>query len=243
MNSKPCKITRLPAVSSVDTGVAGEHALISKARRFRLDTLQISPGSFASRYDEEILAPIEHTRKRLSHSLATQYVAVAPQHSDSNASLSETEWMGTLVVYGPKSETPTDRAQFSFQPLDKPEEKEVSLDSHSNDDVRVSAQGQGLYYHLFGLFVSPQARGQGLGRALIKAAMEDARANGVLNGALEVRVTIALTTDNIDAMRLYQQCGFVVIEQGLFQPKPIMAVDQDKQEYAIMQCSMPLVCS
>jgi ribosomal protein S18 acetylase RimI-like enzyme len=50
--------------------------------------------------------------------------------------------------------------------------------------------------------VSPQARGQGVGRQLLKAVEADARALGCCKVTLEVR------SDNVRAMGLYRSVGF-----------------------------------
>ncbi len=57
---------------------------------------------------------------------------------------------------------------------------------------------------LFGMFVKPAARGAGVGRALIEAALEAARARE------GVRVAqLAAIDGNDGALRLYERCGFV----------------------------------
>jgi len=56
---------------------------------------------------------------------------------------------------------------------------------------------------LFGLFVADGHRGQGLGRTLVEAALEAARARA---GTLLVQLTVAAS--NEPAVRLYRECGF-----------------------------------
>ncbi|NNF58371.1 MAG: GNAT family N-acetyltransferase [Rhodothermaceae bacterium] len=57
---------------------------------------------------------------------------------------------------------------------------------------------------LFGMAVLPQFRGQGIGRALVKAVLEDAQATP---GTRIVQLTV--TESNAPARRLYESCGFV----------------------------------
>jgi GNAT superfamily N-acetyltransferase len=52
------------------------------------------------------------------------------------------------------------------------------------------------------LFVNPEARGQGIGRALMQAAAELARAHGV------PRLTLSTQTGNRAAQRLYESLGW-----------------------------------
>lgn len=56
---------------------------------------------------------------------------------------------------------------------------------------------------LFGMFVRPDYRGHGIGRALIDAALDHARARP---GSRVTR--LALTGGNASAQRLYESCGF-----------------------------------
>jgi ribosomal protein S18 acetylase RimI-like enzyme len=63
-----------------------------------------------------------------------------------------------------------------------------------------------------GLAVDAQARGRGVGRALLDAAMEEARRQGAL------RITLRVLGHNAPARRLYEAAGFVVegVQPGEF---------------------------
>jgi ribosomal protein S18 acetylase RimI-like enzyme len=56
---------------------------------------------------------------------------------------------------------------------------------------------------LFGMWVDPGFRGAGVGRALVDAVIEQARARG------KRRVVLHVVAGNDPAIRLYQQAGFV----------------------------------
>ncbi len=56
---------------------------------------------------------------------------------------------------------------------------------------------------LIAMYVSPQVRGKGVGRALLEAAIEYARARA---GMLQFRLTV--TEDNAQAIALYSAAGF-----------------------------------
>ena len=58
------------------------------------------------------------------------------------------------------------------------------------------------------LFVVPDARRAGLGRALVDAALSSARARGC------VRIELDVDEDNEPAMALYQRCGFSLESKG-----------------------------
>lgn len=57
---------------------------------------------------------------------------------------------------------------------------------------------------LFGLYVRPAARGQGLGRRLVEHLLQEARALGRIE-----LVQLTVSAGNPDALALYGRCGFV----------------------------------
>ena len=57
---------------------------------------------------------------------------------------------------------------------------------------------------LFGMYVRPHLRGQGIGRQLVQSALEHARERP---GALVVQLTV--TETNGPAVALYESCGFI----------------------------------
>ncbi len=62
------------------------------------------------------------------------------------------------------------------------------------------------------MYVAAGARGQGVGRALMAALLDSLKSRGIEKAALQVnRVQEA-------AVRLYQECGFSVIEELTFRP-------------------------
>lgn len=58
--------------------------------------------------------------------------------------------------------------------------------------------------HIRGLAVAEEARGRGVGRALLRAAVEEARANGFR------RISLRVLGHNTAARKLYESEGFVV---------------------------------
>jgi len=59
--------------------------------------------------------------------------------------------------------------------------------------------------HLQAMWVAPEARGAGVGRALVEAVLAWARARSVC------RVVLHVTENNGPALRLYAQAGFVIV--------------------------------
>ncbi|AKJ68044.1 hypothetical protein PATSB16_19500 [Pandoraea thiooxydans] len=57
---------------------------------------------------------------------------------------------------------------------------------------------------IWGMYVAPQARGHGVGRALLQAAIARARANPDI-----CYVNVSVNADNAGGMKLYESAGFV----------------------------------
>jgi ribosomal protein S18 acetylase RimI-like enzyme len=88
------------------------------------------------------------------------------------------------------------------------------------DDVVLGSAGLGTHWEpgrestatLFGMYVTPRARGRGVGERLVRAVLDEAR----LRGAGEVVLEVANT--NAAAIALYERCGFVAT--GATHPHP-----------------------
>jgi GNAT superfamily N-acetyltransferase len=74
--------------------------------------------------------------------------------------------------------------------------------------LRPSLWARSLDAYLEELYVVPGRRGEGLGRALMEATMEAARAAGA------GRMELGTSTDDVAARGLYESCGFTNLEAG-----------------------------
>jgi ribosomal protein S18 acetylase RimI-like enzyme len=72
---------------------------------------------------------------------------------------------------------------------------------------RPSMYSDTLDAHLEELYVAPERRGQGIGRALLKAAMTTARETGA------ARMDIGTSEDDTAALGLYESLGFTNLER------------------------------
>lgn len=74
--------------------------------------------------------------------------------------------------------------------------------------LRQALISPGLDAYLEELYVVPGRRGEGLGRALLEATMEAARAAGA------ERIELGTSTADTAARGLYESCGFTNLEDG-----------------------------
>jgi ribosomal protein S18 acetylase RimI-like enzyme len=68
--------------------------------------------------------------------------------------------------------------------------------------LRPALWAEGLDAYLEELYVAPERRGQGIGRALLEATMDAAREAGA------VRIDLGTSVDDSAAIGLYESCGF-----------------------------------
>lgn len=68
--------------------------------------------------------------------------------------------------------------------------------------LRPAIWTEGLDAYLEELYVAPERRGEGIGRALLEAAMDAARDGGA------VRIDLGTSVDDTAAIALYESCGF-----------------------------------
>ena len=72
--------------------------------------------------------------------------------------------------------------------------------------LRPALWADGLDAYLEELYVAPDLRGQGIGRALLEGAMDAAREAGA------VHIDLGTSVDDTAAIALYESCGFTNLE-------------------------------
>ncbi len=84
--------------------------------------------------------------------------------------------------------------------------------------VAVVAEGHGLF-ELSKMAVSPRFQGRGIGRALVRAALDHARELGATSVFLESNATL------VPAVHLYEALGFVHVPPAELRPTPYSRAD------------------
>lgn len=76
---------------------------------------------------------------------------------------------------------------------------------------------------VWGMHVRPEARGHGIGRALLEAVAAHARAAGL------AQLQLGVGTGNAAARRLYESAGYVVfgVERDALRPAPGRSIDEE----------------
>ncbi|KAH7114264.1 hypothetical protein B0J11DRAFT_618965 [Dendryphion nanum] len=152
---------------------------------FRLQSLQMSPESFSSSYQREATFSDVEWEARLQNPLASSFTAIKmPGNNvatDRVEELANAQWLGMAVLYGP------------LEP------------ASSESDSSVAK----LHFEIFALYVLPDARGSGIGKSLIDAAIAHGRLLGRGTGTKEVVIHISVTPGNTKVLKLYQGLGFI----------------------------------
>lgn len=162
-------------------------AYAGKYKEFRLLSLQVAPEAFASSYSREAAFPDEVWYERLANPHAATYFA-----------LENSKIIGTVSVLGPLIYGPEDMTVLGnpWQAIG---------DKTSN----IQAMG---HYRMNGVFTLPDVRGQGVGKALVEAALKYAGGQAAVQGKAFV-CSIVVESDNAGAQRLYERCGFVAMKE------------------------------
>ena len=200
-------------------------------RNFRLLALKTAPSAFAASYHEESRRRLDQTIERLTNTRATQFVALSCSDSEEHASVGPAEatvehllsndWHGTIVILGPQ--------EASAQSVTATTDPFGAVTSLTTEEANVRpGKDSQLHYHLNGIFVVPQARGSGLGRRLIEAALGKARADAD-RLKQDCSCTIIVDEMNAAAKSLYERCGFAVVSKETYVQRPRGLVHGESQ--------------
>ncbi|TGO24526.1 hypothetical protein BPAE_0101g00450 [Botrytis paeoniae] len=160
---------------------------VGKYKEFRLLSLQVAPEAFASNYSTEAAFLDEVWYERLANPHAATYFALE------NSKIIDTVSILGPLIYGSED----------MIVLGNP--WQAIGDKTSNE------QAMG-HYRMNGVFTLPDVRGQGVGKALIEAALKYAGGEAAVQGKAFV-CSVVVESDNAGARRLYERCGFVAMKE------------------------------
>jgi ribosomal protein S18 acetylase RimI-like enzyme len=201
------RIFTLPRSHPDPTTWAG---LSNKVKAFRLNSLRASPEAFSSTFAIESEFPDDVWLSRLNNPLASHSVALSI--GDSSRSLNdvndeldniiEGDWLGVGVLIGPKDDG----------------EKGVSASRSPWANIQSPAQvEQGEktipLYQLNGLYVMPEARKLGVGKALVDTAFENGRNLERARNGRKALFQVRVESENVAARKLYERAGFSATRQ------------------------------
>ncbi|KUJ20547.1 uncharacterized protein LY89DRAFT_640184 [Mollisia scopiformis] len=169
---------------------------VEQCKAIRLYALKTAPEAFGSTYAREIAFTDEDWYNRLANPVATTCIAV-----QSN------QIVCSLVGIGPLPCTPEESS-----PTKNPWEL--------SKDPGATAQ---LHFRINGMFTLPEARGQGIAKALIERFFEHGKEEANKVGKNFV-CSIVVDADNTPAKNLYEKCGFVSLIQETYPESSRVAI-------------------
>jgi hypothetical protein len=212
--------------------------ILHRYKEIRLNGFQTNPEAFVSSYEESLKKSDDTWRSQLQSQLSKTFVSViqsqeAPKNShgpisfesfdDTHPSLQkllQNDWVGIVSITGPiLFSKPNTAAKTS---LSKPWETFIKdgkyqLPARPLDPNYL--RGKYIVYVLGGLFVSPQARGQGRARQLINATIEAAYKEARALASSKASIVIQAEAGNTRARRLYESLGFELRDDALLMEK------------------------
>lgn len=171
-----------------------DQALAVQARAFRdirLRALRADPQGFRAKYEDELDKPLEFWMGRLQPAHIRHFVAVvAEDESDANPLVDENTVFQALGVVVPQK---------------TPQRQGADCDGSIVEEST---------YHLFGLWVDPALRRQGMASTLIRRTVECVKADAKSRGSKSVKYCTAAAKGNDQALKLYLKLGFQVDTSG-----------------------------
>jgi ribosomal protein S18 acetylase RimI-like enzyme len=181
-----------------------------KYRELRLRSLNSDPDSFSSAFADESKQPFEFWTGRMLIPRARHFMAVRLNRDTSAASVAddpqavlETEWVGTLVVLGPRAVASDDESPW----------KALARDRFVEDSAEANSDSAAPAYHLAGFYVAPETRGQGLGATLVQAAMERIAHDSQKMHNAGAICTVGASHQNLVVRRLFKRMGFLEVAE------------------------------
>ena len=191
--------------------------LAEKFQDLRLNALRNAADAFASKYETESQDGIARAIHRLTSPKAVQFVAIKKTHNtdkttddgDELERILSSEWVGLNVLLGPEEGTELSVPSANLDPF--PRMTAAAASPQLSALIHRPVEGDELHYHINGMYVDSSARGAGLGRKLMDAALDRAKAEAA-SAKTKLRVSLSVFTHNVAAKKLYEASGFNVLK-------------------------------
>ncbi|KAJ5378938.1 hypothetical protein N7509_012057 [Penicillium cosmopolitanum] len=212
--------------------------ILYRYKDIRLNGFKTNPEAFASSYEEASKKSDEAWRSQLQSRVSKTFVSVIESektpdynHGIGNfenldcthpllEQLLQNDWAGIVSITGPiPFPKPNEAAE---KQLSKPWEvfiRDGKYHLSSMPPDPHDLQGNCIVYVIGGLFVSPQARGQGRARQLINAAIASAYQEARAIASSKASIVVQAEAGNTRACRLYESLGFELRDSELLMKK------------------------
>ncbi|KZP21902.1 hypothetical protein FIBSPDRAFT_787712 [Athelia psychrophila] len=191
------KVVPLPSPVSQNAHPANLASLAKRYSELRLAILLSAPSSFASSHAIESILTQEQWEQRVWRKGVTVFVCIARPVVTETAEVPEFgdfdgEWVGAATVFGP-----VPKADYQLVP--------------EAGSPEAGADEEETKWQMTALFTSPEHRGKGLGKSLIKGAKDYAgiQTHRLLPTAKTFRLRIMAHPKNVMVVALYSQLGFM----------------------------------
>ena len=199
--------------------------LAEKFRDLRLKSLTAAADAFASSYEKESQYDLDLTLQRMANPKAIQFIAMRKSDSEGNSSydsndvdrILRSDWVGMIVLLGPEEGSELSVPSANLDPFPR-----MTAGQLTQPEIRLfddPALPGALHFHINATFVDPSARGGGLGKALVDAALRRAEAEAAKTNA-SLRVTLSVFSHNVAARKLYESAGFKVLKEVQARSRP-----------------------
>jgi GNAT superfamily N-acetyltransferase len=202
------KVIQLPG--SYDSGGPQRllQTLAQKSKSLRLQSLKSNPEAFSSTYEREIAFEDAIWENRLKNTEARTLICLDMGNHEAERdgldAAAEAPWVGVTVLVGPRTlegPYPPPSGEVPWKAFPAAVARAL--------DAKESA-GKTSAYVINAVYVTPLARGKGLGKELIERAVEVSREEFQKNRAAGEQgvCLVFVSKDNEPAAGLYQACGF-----------------------------------
>ncbi|KAI0391167.1 hypothetical protein F5Y17DRAFT_441744 [Xylariaceae sp. FL0594] len=174
---------------------------LDQYKPFRLTSLQVDAEAFGSTYAREIRFSDEEWLARVRNPSSVTFVVAVRSADDDDRVVASTSLIGPLP----------NRASNPYQVVSTSRDGESSIVNSSNNKPE-GKENKPLqqHYQMAAVYTSPEARGRGLAKSLIKAATEEARKRA----AAALSLSVVVYAENHAAISVYERCGFVKSADG-----------------------------